>query len=93
MFGAAVPVEALSAAVRRLGPAAVGRWAQARATGSLPLARHVAGTRWGVRGAREQPVVMLGGPGWAGRSTPGMPRPTGLAEALDTLTGVYRDAP
>ncbi|MBO7941628.1 B12-binding domain-containing protein, partial [Streptomyces sp. S9] len=34
MFGAAVPAEALTAAVRRLGPAAVVLWAQARTTGS-----------------------------------------------------------
>ncbi|MFE0516397.1 B12-binding domain-containing protein, partial [Streptomyces sp. NPDC058964] len=50
MFGAAVPAEALAAAVRRLGPAAVVLWAQARSTASLPLAQHVAATEWGVKG-------------------------------------------
>ncbi|MFJ8109463.1 MerR family transcriptional regulator [Streptomyces sp. NPDC096132] len=89
MFGAAVPAEALSAAVRRLGPVAVVLWAQARSTASLALARHVAATRWGVRGARRTPAVVLGGPGWAGRPAPGLPRPTGLDDALDTLAGVY----
>ncbi|MFI8189217.1 MerR family transcriptional regulator [Streptomyces sp. NPDC085946] len=87
MLGAAVPVEALTAAVQRLGPSAVVLWAQARSTASLPLARHVAGTQWGVKGARRQPLVMLGGPGWAGRAARGMLRPTGLGDALDTLAG------
>ncbi|MFJ1807896.1 MULTISPECIES: MerR family transcriptional regulator [unclassified Streptomyces] len=89
MFGAAVPVEALTAVVRRLGPAAVVLWAQARSTASLPLARHVAETRWGVTGARRAPAVVLGGPGWAGRPTPGLPRPTGLGDALTMLAGAY----
>ncbi|MFD6284904.1 MerR family transcriptional regulator [Streptomyces sp. NPDC060205] len=85
MFGAAVPAEALTAAVRRLGPAAVVLWAQARSTASLPLARHLAATQWGVRGARSHPMVVLGGPGWAGRSAQGMLRPPGLNEALTVL--------
>ncbi|MEU2584238.1 MerR family transcriptional regulator [Streptomyces avermitilis] len=92
MFGAAVPVEALTAAVRRLGPAAVVLWAQARSTASLPLARHVAATQWGVKGARRHPLVMLGGQGWAGRSAQGMLRPPGLREALDALTATYESA-
>ncbi|AIR96604.1 MerR family transcriptional regulator [Streptomyces glaucescens] len=86
MFGAAVPADALSAAVRRLGPRAVVLWAQSRSTASLPLARHVQEARWGVKGARRQPLVVLGGPGWAGRAASGMPRPGGLAEALETLS-------
>ncbi|MFF3849132.1 MerR family transcriptional regulator [Streptomyces sp. NPDC002328] len=86
MFGAAVPAEALTAAVRRLGPAAVVLWAQSRSTASTALARHLADARWGVSGARRSPMVVLGGPGWAGRTTPGMPRPTGLNEALALLS-------
>ncbi|WP_328498305.1 MerR family transcriptional regulator [Streptomyces sp. NBC_00414] len=86
MFGAAVPAEALTAAVRRLGPASVVLWAQARSTASLPLARHVAATQWGVRGARRHPMVVLGGPGWAGRSAQGMLRPPSLKEALSVIT-------
>lgn len=82
MFGAAVPVEAVSAAVRRTGPAVVVLWAQARSTASAPLARHIADTRWGVRGARGRPVVMLAGPGWAGRAVRGALRPHSLQEAL-----------
>ncbi|MFJ3307087.1 MerR family transcriptional regulator [Streptomyces sp. NPDC086549] len=93
MFGAAVPVEALAAAVRRLGPVAVVLWAQARSTASLPLAQHVAVTEWGVKGARRQPLVLLGGPGWAGRPARGMLRPTALRDALDTLAGAHRAVP
>jgi DNA-binding transcriptional MerR regulator len=89
MFGAAVPVEALTAAVQRLGPVAVVLWAQARSTASLPLARHIAETRWGVTGARRAPTVMLAGPGWAGRPAPGLPRPTGLSDALTLLAGTH----
>ncbi|MET7685824.1 cobalamin B12-binding domain-containing protein [Streptomyces sp. NPDC005423] len=87
MFGAAVPAEALSAAVRRLGPAAVVLWAQARSTASVPLARHVAEVEWGVRGARGRPVVLLGGPGWAGRHAEGLLRPSSLRDAVAVLTG------
>ncbi|MFI6088123.1 MerR family transcriptional regulator [Streptomyces sp. NPDC051218] len=85
MFGAAVPVEAVSAAVRRTGPAVVVLWAQARSTASLPLARHIADTRWGMRGARGRPVVMLAGPGWAGPAVRGALRPTSLREALTQI--------
>ncbi|MEU5952002.1 MerR family transcriptional regulator [Streptomyces sp. NPDC047525] len=88
MFGAAVPVEAVSAAVRRTGPAVVVLWAQARSTASVPLARHIADTRWGVRGARNRSVVMLGGPGWAGPAVRGALRPTSLREALAQISRV-----
>ncbi|MFE2580782.1 MerR family transcriptional regulator [Streptomyces sp. NPDC059378] len=89
MFGAAVPAEALLAAVGRLGPAAVVLWAQARSSASLPLAQHVAAAQWGVKGARRQPLVMLAGPGWLGRATHGMARPNTLRDALDVLAGLY----
>ncbi|MFJ8199330.1 MerR family transcriptional regulator [Streptomyces sp. NPDC096152] len=92
MFGAAVPAEALAAAVQRLGPAAVVLWAQARSTASLPLARYVAAAQWGVKGARRQPLVLLGGPGWAGRRAPGLPRPNSLREALDALSAAHTAA-
>jgi DNA-binding transcriptional MerR regulator len=91
MFGAAVPAEALTAAVDRLGPVAVVLWAQARSTASLSLARRVAGARWGVKGARRSPLVVPCGPGWLGRSDPGMPWPTSLKDALNTLDALYTD--
>ncbi|MEU4078287.1 MerR family transcriptional regulator [Streptomyces venezuelae] len=93
MFGAAVPPEALDQAVRRTGPVAVALWAQARSTADHPLARHVADTAWGVRGARSRTAVLLSGPGWAGRTpAPGMLRPTGLREALSLLHGLCATA-
>ncbi|MFF5156842.1 MerR family transcriptional regulator [Streptomyces sp. NPDC000348] len=88
MFGGALPVESLVAAVRRTGPAAVGLWAQSRTTASRPLAQHVAGMEWGVRGARRRPVVLTLGPGWAGRAVAGLARPAGLAEAVAALESV-----
>ncbi|MFI8890826.1 MerR family transcriptional regulator [Streptomyces paradoxus] len=88
MFGGALPVESLVTAVRRTGPAAVALWAQSRTTASRPLAQHVAAMEWGVRGARRKPVVLTIGPGWTGRTVPGLPRPTGLAEAVAVLETV-----
>ncbi|MEU2507315.1 MerR family transcriptional regulator [Streptomyces sp. NPDC007863] len=90
MFGAAVPAEALDAAVRRSGPAAVVLWSQARSTANHALARHVAGTTFGVRGARTAALVLLAGPGWLGRTpAPGMVRPAGLREALGVVARLY----
>ncbi|GAA2295903.1 cobalamin B12-binding domain-containing protein [Streptomyces kunmingensis] len=89
MFGAAVPVEAVAAAVRRTGPRVVVLWAQARSTASLPLARHLAEARWGVRGARGGPTILLGGPGWAGHTVRGALRPTTLPEALTRIERIY----
>ncbi|MEV6197772.1 MerR family transcriptional regulator [Streptomyces sp. NPDC051920] len=88
MFGPAVPPEALTAAVRRLGPVAVVLWSQTRSTADRPLARHIAATTWGVKGARSRPTVLLGGPGWAGRPEPDMLRPPGLREALTALVSL-----
>ncbi|MEU6908694.1 MerR family transcriptional regulator [Streptomyces coeruleorubidus] len=93
MFGGALPVESLVTAVRRTGPAAVGLWAQSRTTASRPLAQHVAAMEWGVRGARRKPVVLTIGPGWAGRTSAGLPRPAGLAEAVTLLESVVSHKP
>lgn len=87
MFGASVPGEALSAAVRRIGPSAVVLWSQSRNTAGRPLAQHVASIEWGVRGARTHPAVLIAGPGWAGSPLPGTHRPQGLGEAIRMLTG------
>ncbi|WP_371483838.1 MerR family transcriptional regulator [Kitasatospora sp. NBC_00315] len=89
MFGAAVPAEALLAAVRRTGPSAVLLWSQAPATADRRLALQAAATAWGVHGARARPAVLLAGPGWAGgATTAGTLRPRGLADALEHLTGL-----
>ncbi|WP_446459189.1 MerR family transcriptional regulator [Streptomyces zaomyceticus] len=93
MFGGAVPAEALIAVVRRSGPAAVVLWSQARSTAAHALATSVADTASGVRGARTTPLVVLAGPGWAGRGPgsagTGFLRPTGLREALDAILRLY----
>ncbi|MFI8258568.1 MerR family transcriptional regulator [Streptomyces filamentosus] len=92
MFGAAVPAEALDSAVRRSGPAAVVLWSQARSTAHHALARHVAGTAFGVRGARRTPLTLLAGPGWAGRPVgPGTVRPTSLREAIGAVSRLYAE--
>ncbi|MFD3617354.1 MerR family transcriptional regulator [Streptomyces sp. NPDC058676] len=88
MFGGALPVESLVAAVRRTGPVAVGLWAQSRTTASRPLAQYVAAIEWGVRGARRKPVVLTLGPGWAGQTVPGSPHPAGLAQAVTAVASV-----
>ncbi|MFF8883677.1 MerR family transcriptional regulator [Streptomyces flaveolus] len=90
MFGGSLPVESLVAAVRRTGPAAVALWAQSRTTASRPLAQHIAAIEWGVRGARRKPVVLTLGPGWAGQTSPGLPHPPGLAEAVAVVESVVR---
>ncbi|MFI8370692.1 MerR family transcriptional regulator [Streptomyces sp. NPDC085466] len=92
MFGGAVPAEALAAAVRRSGPGVVVLWAQARSTASHPLARHVAETTFGVKGARTSPLVVLAGPGWAGRGlAAGFLRPGSLREALDMISRSFEE--
>ncbi|MFE5536614.1 MerR family transcriptional regulator [Streptomyces sp. NPDC056492] len=86
MLGADVPAGALNAAVRRMGPSAVVLWSQSRHTASPALARMVAKTGFGIKGARTRPLVVLAGPGWANRpAAPGMLCPAGLREALDLV--------
>ncbi|MCH0564205.1 MULTISPECIES: MerR family transcriptional regulator [unclassified Streptomyces] len=94
MLGAAVPSEALLAAVRRTGPGAVVLWSQSRSTADTALAGHIADTRWGVAGARTRSRVLLCGPGWGLHHTPALLRPRGLPEAVSTvLTAVGARAP
>ncbi|WP_392972196.1 MerR family transcriptional regulator [Streptomyces sp. LN245] len=85
-LGGSVPPEALMAAVQRVGPPAVVLWSQSWSTANLPLARHLAATRWGVRGARTRSRILLCGPGWNTQPGPGLLRPRQLAEALRLLT-------
>ncbi|MGW8776630.1 MerR family transcriptional regulator [Streptomyces sp. NPDC055796] len=92
MFGAAVPAEALLAAVSRSGPMAVVLWSQSRSTADGVLARMVATTAFGLKGARTTPLVLLAGPGWSVRAvTAGMGRPHGLREALDAISALYAE--
>jgi hypothetical protein len=83
MFGAAVPLGALSEAVRRTGPRAVVLWSQTRPTADRSVVGLVRSTARGIRGARTQPLVLAAGPGWA-RTAPseGVHRPRDLADAI-----------
>ncbi|WP_324789571.1 MerR family transcriptional regulator [Streptomyces sp. H51] len=85
VLGGAVPAEALTDAMRRVGPGAAVLWSQSRSTADLPLARRLAVTRWGVRGARTHSAVLLSGPGWGRPQGSGLLRPRGLHEALRML--------
>ncbi|MFB7416649.1 MerR family transcriptional regulator [Streptomyces sp. NPDC056121] len=85
MLGAAVPAEALIAAVLRTGPAAVVLWSQTRSLASTPLALHLLGMGWGVNGARQQAALVLAGPGWRGARAEGAVQPQGLREAIALL--------
>ncbi|MFJ1967388.1 MerR family transcriptional regulator [Streptomyces sp. NPDC087903] len=89
MLGGAVPADAVVAAVRRVGPVGVALWSQSRFTASLPPAQHIAATRWGVRGARTQSLVLLCGPGWGRRSGTGLLRPSGLRDAVRMLDSLW----
>ncbi|MFI6103328.1 hypothetical protein [Streptomyces sp. NPDC051310] len=66
---------------------------QSRATAGAPLARDLAATGWGVRGARTAPAVLTAGPGWAGPRPAGTLRPLSLREALTVLAGVRGVSP
>ncbi|WP_346427654.1 B12-binding domain-containing protein [Streptomyces sp. AcE210] len=85
MLGAAVPAEALIAAVLRTGPTAVVLWSQTRSLASTPLAHHLLGMGWGVNGARQQAALVLAGPGWRGARIEGAAQPQGLREAIALL--------
>ncbi|MFJ2742359.1 MerR family transcriptional regulator [Streptomyces sp. NPDC087440] len=86
MFGAAVPLHALSEAVRRTGPRAVVLWSQTRPTADRAVLGLVRSTARGIRGARTHPAVLAAGPGWS-RTAPseGVHRPHSLADALDLV--------
>ncbi|WP_234018955.1 MULTISPECIES: MerR family transcriptional regulator [unclassified Streptomyces] len=87
MLGAAVPAEALTESVRRTGPSAVMLWSQSRSSASTPLAAHLVRTAWGLKGARQRPLVHLAGPGWGPAPVEGTKRPGGLREAMTGLAG------
>jgi DNA-binding transcriptional MerR regulator len=77
LFGVRVPREALAAAVRRVGPSVVVVYAHLTVDdvtqiGELPR-------------LRPAPLVLLGGPGWAGVATPG-----GVERVADLATAVER---
>ncbi len=83
-LGARLPAGALTAAVRRSGPAAVFLWS------SLPSTAD-AGQLSGLPVQRPAPRVVVGGPGWSGATLPPGVRLVGsLAEARDELISAIR---
>lgn len=86
MFGAALPAEALHAAVRRIGPSVVVLWAQSRSTADRAPVQLVSGVEWGLRGARANPALLLAGPGWTTTPhVPGTGRLHGLRSGTETV--------
>jgi DNA-binding transcriptional MerR regulator len=82
VLGARTPDQALAAAVRRTGPAAVFLWAQGRAVTDLSTA---------VPDVRPRAALVLGGPGWQEVDRPtDASYPQSLAEAVATLTAIVR---
>jgi DNA-binding transcriptional MerR regulator len=80
-LGAALPADALDAAVRRTGPALLFLWSQLPATADP----HVLA---GLPVMRPGTAVVVGGPGWAGRH---LPEPVRVAVDLpDALTRVLQ---
>jgi hypothetical protein len=79
LLGASVPVSALSAAVRRIGPRAVFLWAQDADVASPADLDAIP--------RRRPPVaVVVGGPGWRGQDLPNRAvRVNSLARAVDRL--------
>ncbi|WAL94115.1 MerR family transcriptional regulator [Streptomyces sp. Je 1-369] len=86
MLGAAVPPEALVAAVRRTGPSAVVLWSQARSTAGEAVARRVAAMEWGPAGARRRALVLPAGPGWGRTTRTGPARVGNLRDAVTLLS-------
>lgn len=75
MLGARVPYRALTAAIHRLGPAAVFIWSQSSDTGDLTSLAALPVLRPPTR-------LIVGGPGWRSVRTPGLDVVDSLPEAL-----------
>ncbi|MGB8650704.1 MAG: hypothetical protein WCD35_08575, partial [Mycobacteriales bacterium] len=83
-LGAAVPPEALRAAVRRTGAGAVFLWAQTEATGDPGVLEALPSTR-------PATGVVLGGPGWSGVLPDHVQRADSLGAALELLAPAVGD--
>ena len=81
LLGPRVPTAALLRAARRCGPVAVFVWSQITETGDvIPLA--------GLLKIRPVPAVVIGGPGWAGPTPPGVKQVYGFAEAVSKIARI-----
>jgi hypothetical protein len=78
-LGPAQPADALEAAVRRTGPALLFLWSQLPSTADPAVLAALPVTR-------PPTVVVVGGPGWAGRELPERVNVVGsLADAVDVV--------
>ena len=84
-LGAAVPLDALRAAVRRTSPAVLLVWSQRPETADLALLE--------VPATRPATAVVVGGPGWPGTLPPGVSRVAGLGAATALVARVLRGLP
>lgn len=79
ILGARVPADALIAAMRRTGPAAVFVWSQSERTGDM--------THLGqLPEVRPAPLIMAAGQGWHGEVPPGIVRVNDLTEAVTRIS-------
>jgi MerR family transcriptional regulator, light-induced transcriptional regulator len=78
VLGARVPHDALVAAIRRTGPAAVLVWSYVSPTGRLAVLED-------LPSLRPAPVVLAGGPGWHGETPEGVARTTDLVDAVTRI--------
>ncbi len=81
-LGPALPGDALTAAVRRIGPAALFLWSQLGGTGSERALAELPVTR-------PATVVLVGGPGW---SLPRLPQRVGVATDLPHAVALVEQA-
>jgi hypothetical protein len=77
VLGARVPHDALVAAIRRTGPAAVLVWSNLPATGNVAVLAD-------LPSLRPAPTVLAAGPGWSG------PLPDGVAAVSDLVEAITR---
>ncbi len=79
IFGARVPRDALAAAVRRSGPAAVFIWSHSAATGAGDELAD-------LTTVRPSPALLVGGPGWLPDLPAPLRRVEDLTEAVEAVT-------
>lgn len=80
VLGARVPIAALAAAIRRIGPAAVLLWSSAPDLGAAQRLEQ-------LTGLRPAPLLLVFGPGWEEQAPPGVSHARGLADAVTRICG------
>ena len=79
MLGARTPIDALAAAIRRIGPGGVLVWSQTSESGDPAMMST-------LPELRPEPMIFLGGPGWWPGETPRSRRVGDLTEAITVLS-------